>query len=57
MDTFVKNFQEHPQTIILTDSMAQVLQRLHPDGQYGFDDRTIKVTKFEQRPIALHQYN
>lgn len=32
--TFVKNFQEHPQTIILTDSFAQVLQRLHPDGQY-----------------------
>ena len=32
--TFVKNFQEHPQTIILTDSIAQVLQHLHPDGQY-----------------------
>lgn len=32
--TFVKNFQEHPQTIILTDSIAQVLQNLHPDGQY-----------------------
>ncbi len=32
--TFVKNFQEHPQTIILTDSIAQVLQRLHPDRQY-----------------------
>lgn len=28
------NFQEHPQTVILTDSIAQVLQRLHPDGQY-----------------------
>jgi hypothetical protein len=32
--TFVKNFQEHPQCIILTDSIAPVLQRLHPDGQY-----------------------
>ncbi|YAG11704.1 Uma2 family endonuclease [Nostoc sp. DSM 114161] len=32
--TFVTNFQEHPQTIILTDSFAQLLQRLHPDGQY-----------------------
>ncbi len=32
--TFVKNFQEHPQTIILTDSITQVLQNLHPDGQY-----------------------
>lgn len=32
--TFGKNFQEHPQSIILTDSIASVLQRLHPDGQY-----------------------
>ena len=33
--TFVKNFQEHPQSIILTDSLGPVLQRLHPDGQYA----------------------
>src|SRR6476469_4654499 len=32
--TFVKNFQEHPQSIILTDSLGPVLQRLHPDGRY-----------------------
>ncbi len=32
--TFVKNFQEHPQSLILTDSLTSVLQRLHPDGQY-----------------------
>lgn len=28
---FVKNFQEHPQSIILTDSIGQVLARIHPD--------------------------
>ncbi|HLO50243.1 MAG TPA: Uma2 family endonuclease [Kamptonema sp.] len=33
--TFVKNFQEHPQSIILTDSIGPVLERLHPDGQYA----------------------
>jgi Uma2 family endonuclease len=33
--TFVKNFQEHPQSIILTDSLGPVLQKLHPDGQYA----------------------
>jgi Uma2 family endonuclease len=33
--TFVKNFQEHPQSIILTDSIASVVERLHPDGQYA----------------------
>jgi Uma2 family endonuclease len=33
--TFVKNFQEHPQSIILTDSIGPVVERLHPDGQYA----------------------
>ena len=33
--TFVKNFQEHPQSIILTDSIAPILQQRHPDGQYA----------------------
>ena len=32
--TFVKNFQEHPQSILLTDSILPILDRRHPDGQY-----------------------
>ncbi|MBG1266180.1 Uma2 family endonuclease [Nostoc sp. WHI] len=32
--TFVKNFQEHPQSILLTESIKPVLQKRHPDGQY-----------------------
>ncbi|MDY7015567.1 MAG: Uma2 family endonuclease [Cyanobacteriota bacterium] len=32
---FVKNFQEHPQSILLTDSLSPVLETLHPDGQYA----------------------
>jgi Uma2 family endonuclease len=32
--TFVKNFQEHPQSILLTDSLTPVLQQLQPDGHY-----------------------
>ncbi len=32
--TFVKNFQEHPQTILLTDSLGSVLKEIHPDGDY-----------------------
>jgi Uma2 family endonuclease len=32
--TFVKNFQEHPQSILLTSSIQPVLEQLHPDGQY-----------------------
>jgi Uma2 family endonuclease len=30
----VKNFQEHPQSIVLTSSIAPVLEELHPDGRY-----------------------
>lgn len=33
--TFVKNFQEHPQSILLTDSIEPVLDQLHPDGHYA----------------------
>jgi Uma2 family endonuclease len=32
--TFVKNFQEHPQSILLTDSIWSKLQEIHPDGQF-----------------------
>ncbi|MBN4005213.1 Uma2 family endonuclease [Nostoc sp. LPT] len=32
--TFVKNWQEHPQSILLTDSITPVLEELHPDSQY-----------------------
>ncbi|MDY6941041.1 MAG: Uma2 family endonuclease [Cyanobacteriota bacterium] len=33
--TFVKNFQEHPQSLLLTDSISSTLQQLHPDAQYA----------------------
>jgi Uma2 family endonuclease len=33
--TFVKNFQEHPQSLLLTSSIAPVLDALHSDGRYA----------------------
>jgi Uma2 family endonuclease len=33
--TFVKNFQEHPQSLLLTDSIRPILQKLYPDGHYA----------------------
>jgi Uma2 family endonuclease len=33
--TFVKNFQEHPQSLLLTSSIIPTLDRLHPDGHYA----------------------
>ncbi len=33
--TFVKNFQEHPQSILLTDSILSTLDSLHPDQKYA----------------------
>ncbi len=32
--TFVTNFQEHPQAMLLTDSILPLLRRLHPDNQF-----------------------
>jgi Uma2 family endonuclease len=32
--TFVKNFQEHPQSILLTESIWAKLQEIHPDQQF-----------------------
>jgi Uma2 family endonuclease len=32
--TFVKNFQEHPQSLLLTSSIQPVLDQLHPDENY-----------------------
>lgn len=32
---FVKNFQEHPQSVLLTTSIRPVLDKLHPNGQYA----------------------
>jgi Uma2 family endonuclease len=29
-----KNFQEHPQSILLTSSIRPVLEQIHPDGRY-----------------------
>jgi Uma2 family endonuclease len=32
--SFVKNFQEHPQSLLLTNSIVPTLDAVHPDGQY-----------------------
>jgi Uma2 family endonuclease len=33
--TFVKNFQEHPQSLLLTSSIMPILEHLHSDGRYA----------------------
>ncbi len=33
--TFVKNFQEHPQAMLLTDALTPILQARHPNGNYA----------------------
>jgi Uma2 family endonuclease len=32
--SFVKNLQEHPQSLLLTSSIQPLLQEIHPDGQF-----------------------
>ncbi|MCL1490503.1 MAG: hypothetical protein M1G31_07070 [Pseudanabaena sp. Salubria-1] len=43
--TFVKNFQEHTQSILLTDSIEPHLQKQHPDGQYAIGQDSGVVLK------------
>ncbi|MGB3492839.1 MAG: Uma2 family endonuclease [Elainellaceae cyanobacterium] len=33
--TFVKNFQEHPQSLLLTDSIRPLFDALHPNSKYA----------------------
>ncbi|MGB0560926.1 MAG: Uma2 family endonuclease [Spirulinaceae cyanobacterium] len=33
--TFVKNFQEHPQSVLLTDAIRPILDALHLEGDYA----------------------
>jgi Uma2 family endonuclease len=33
--TFAKNFQEHPQSLLLTSSICPILDALHPDDKYA----------------------
>jgi Uma2 family endonuclease len=33
--TFVKNFDEHPQSMLLTDSLLPILRRRHPDNRFA----------------------
>ncbi|MFM2432688.1 MAG: hypothetical protein RLZZ511_3902 [Cyanobacteriota bacterium] len=34
-DNFVKNFHEHPQSVLLTDSLTDYLAERHPEGDYA----------------------
>ena len=48
--TFVKNFQEHPQSILLTESIEPILQQLHPDGYYAIGQDSGIYWRFTDPP-------
>ncbi|MEM9904889.1 MAG: Uma2 family endonuclease [Cyanobacteria bacterium P01_D01_bin.44] len=48
--TFVKNFQEHPQSLLLTSSIRPVLDALHPDGQYAIGQDCGIYWRFTEPP-------
>jgi Uma2 family endonuclease len=47
----VENFQEHPQSILLTDAIRPVLDRLHPDGQYCIGQDSGIYWRFTDPPL------
>ena len=48
--TFVKNFQEHPQSVLLTTSIRPVLDQLHPDGHYAIGQDCGIYWRFAEPP-------
>jgi Uma2 family endonuclease len=49
--TFVRNFQEHPQSTLLTDSLQSVLRRIHPDEQYCIGQDCGIYWKLTEEPL------
>lgn len=47
---FVKNFQEHPQSILLTETLWPLLQQLHPDGQFVIGQDSGIYWRVTERP-------
>src|SRR3954469_20685509 len=48
----VQNFQEHPQSILLTDSLLPHLRRRFPDGQYTIGQDSGIYWKLTEPPLA-----
>ncbi len=49
--TFVHNFQEHPQSNLLTSSLQSRLGELHPDGQYCIGHDSGIYWRYTQPPL------
>lgn len=47
----VENFQEHPQSILLTGSIWPVLETIHPDGQFAIGQNSGIYWKYTDPPL------
>ncbi len=47
----VENFQEHPQSILLTESLWPVLEQLHPDGQFAVGQNSGIYWRYTDPPL------
>lgn len=53
--TFVDNFQEHPQSVLLTDSIKPILRKKHPDGHYCIGQDCGIYWRLPQEPEPLYR--
>jgi hypothetical protein len=52
-DSVVENFFELPQTLLLTDPIKPVLDKIHPDGQYAIGGNSLIYFRHnEQEPLS-----
>jgi Uma2 family endonuclease len=49
--SIVLNFQEHPQAMLLSDTIEPVLKRLYPDGQYAIGQDSGIYWRFTDPPL------
>ncbi|MEM7538607.1 MAG: Uma2 family endonuclease, partial [Chloroflexota bacterium] len=53
--TFVKNFLEHRQGILLTTSLEPLIQQLHPDGRYKIGQDTGIYWRWYQGAVVVQR--
>jgi Uma2 family endonuclease len=49
--SIARNFAEHPQAMLLTDTVKPVLDRRHPDGQYAIGQGSGIYFRMTRRPL------
>lgn len=51
---FAQSFQEHPQSVLLTESLKPTLQQRHPDGRYTIGQDILEQERERTEHLRNH---